>query len=73
MAWTVQVPVYTEIHARINHKGRVYTYTGKYATRNRDGALVFEYSHHQPAKPGEICGMEFRLWARADGTEIEED
>jgi len=51
----------------IAHNGMAFTYTGKIGRRLRDGAKVYEFSSRD--RPG----YEFRLWAKADGTEIEED
>jgi hypothetical protein len=52
--------------ATIHHKGRAYHFDGKVGTRFRDGATVFEFQALEP-------GYDFRLWAKADGSEIEED
>ena len=58
----------------IAHKGREYWYDGKCGKRIRNGATVFEFRWVEPpATPAGTFGAEYRLWAKADGSEIEED
>jgi hypothetical protein len=73
MARTISVVVYQTVVADLHHNGHHYYCTRKVANRNRDGALVFEFACKVEAGPGERFGRELRLWARADGSEIEED
>lgn len=50
----------------LTHEGREYHYTGKPGNRVRDLARVYEFANVER-------GVERRVWARADGSEIEED
>jgi len=66
MADFVEIAVYTKVVGTLLHNDRWYSPTGKYGSRLRNGDLVFEF-----ACQGH--GFDYRLWARADGSEIEED
>jgi hypothetical protein len=62
----VEIPTTTKVVATVDHRGRQHRPTGKYGTRLQDGATVFEFGYKTE-------GCDFRLWAKADGSEIEED